>query len=548
MTSKRRGSIRVRGGQTLIGAPDPYATLQSPLHPIAKDAESEFLHRTDAPVKKPKRVVVINNDIIHRFHTVKTDDEIQAHFAPSPEEELEAAPPGFADFGEDPFERKVREAVAAHLSALGLGGPSIPANLRAPSAVSHHVTGGYPAVRKTNQHVRLATDVAWAEPADGSKPLSSRIDRYMRYIKAKDLVYSYLMEHENAFDILLDVVGDKACRDVSVDDMDDVVAAIGGLPVHWSKKPEYRDLSVTEAVAKASRLDSAKRMLNSQQRTVTVLRTFFIWLETRGEARSGLLLGVRLFRADRDFGGQRDWFDPEEISVLLDPKKEARFYAPWQTWLLRLGLFAGMRQREIMQLDTADIQNVDGIWCIDIAGDGKGKRIKNKCSRRKMPIHDVLIKAGFLEYVDQARKAGVTRLFPDLEMRKTGLGKKVTNWFTIFVRKTCNIEARTKTFHSLRHSFATLAERSELRDEHIMRLLGHNWGNTVLRKVYTQELNLQEKHTLLHRIKFPDMKMSPHHDDRYARYFRIAYANQTRKARIDAAYGVAPSRANPRPV
>lgn len=132
----------------------------------------------------------------------------------------------------------------------------------------------YPAVRKTNQHVRLATEGAWSEPTDGPKPLSSRIDRYMHYIKAKDLVYSYLMEHENAFDILLDVVGDKACRDVSVDDMNDVVAAIGSLPVHWSKKPEYRELSVTEAVAKASRLDSAKRMLISQQRTVTILRTF----------------------------------------------------------------------------------------------------------------------------------------------------------------------------------------------------------------------------------------------------------------------------------
>jgi integrase len=514
---------------------------------VAKDAEAEFLDRTTAKPKTRRRVEIVNHGIVQRFQTVKTDDEIQAHFAPTPEDRPEAAAPGFADFGEDPFERKVREAVAAHLKALGLGGPNIPANLRAqPIAVSHHVTGGYPVGRKTNQHVRLATDVTWSEPTDGSKPLSSRIERYMRYIKARDLVYSYMMEHETAFDILLAVVGDKPCMDVSVDDMDDVVATIGALPAHWAKKPEYRDLSLLDVVAKAQRLESPKLMLTSQQRAVTVLRTFFIWLETRGEARPGLLLGVRLFQADRDFGGQRDWFDPEELSVLLDPKKDARFYAPWQTWLLRLGLFAGMRQREIIQLETSDIQNVDGIWCIDITGDGKNKRVKNKCSRRKVPIHDMLIKAGFLEYVDQARKAGVTRLFPDLAMRKTGLGKKATNWFTIFVRQTCKIEARTKTFHSLRHSFATLAERSELRDEHIMKLLGHSWGNTVLRTVYTQELDLREKHTLLHRINFPAIKMSPHRDDRYERYFRIAYADQTRKARIDAAYGVAPSRANPR--
>lgn len=196
-----------------------------------------------------------------------------------------------------------------------------------------------------------------------------------------------------------------------------------------------------------------------------------------------------------------------------------------------------MRQLEIAQLLTDDVKKVDDIWCIDIAPDKKsGKRVKNKASRRRTPIHDVLIKAGFLDYVAQAREAGVIRLFPDLKPNKGGVGRRLSAWFSVYIRKHCKIGSKSKTFHSLRHTFATLADRSDLRDEHTMALLGHDWGNTLLRRNYTQELDLREKHQHLHRIKFPPVKMTPHDPARYVRYFRVAFAEQSRKARLDAVY------------
>jgi len=228
---------------------------------------------------------------------------------------------------------------------------------------------------------------------------------------------------------------------------------------------------------------------------------------------------------------------PADIAVMFDPKREAKFGAPWQTWALRLALFAGMRQLETAQLLTDDVRKVDGIWCIDICPDKKtDKRVKNKASRRRTPVHNALIKAGFLEYVAQAREAGVLRLLPDLKPNKGGVGRRLAMWFTTYIRKHCKIASKKKTFHSLRHTFATLADRSELRDEHIIALLGHDWGNSLLRRTYTQKLDLREMHQHLHRIRFPDVKMTPHDPARYARYFRIAYAKQTRKARLDAAF------------
>jgi integrase len=543
MTQQRLGSFHVPGGRQLVGT--THATLESPLHPLAQEAKDDLLHSTDSHAGKPRRVSIVQNGVKRQLRTSLSDEEILTIAASlKAPEDANRPSPGHADLGENPFDTAVAKAVAAHLAQLGINTtrPALPASPHSVQALY-----GYPAARRTNRHIKLAADFAWDEPSDGNASLASRVERYLQFIEARELTYGYTKEHEAAFRVLLEVVGDKPTGKISVNDMDDVIDAITGMPKHFSTKEEYRDLTIPDMVRKAGQLGAELRQLNSQQRLVTVLRTFFIWLESRNEARPGLLLGVKLFRPGRDFGGQRDWFDLDDIEVLFDPKREAKFAAPWQTWALRLALFAGMRQLEIAQLLTDDIQKVDGIWCIDIAPDKKsGKRVKNQASHRKTPIHDRFIAAGFLDYVNQARAAGVTRLFPDLKPNKGGVGRRLATWFTTYVRKHCEIESKAKTFHSLRHTFATLADRSGLRDEHIMKLLGHDWGKTLLRKVYAQELNLREKHQQLHRIEFPDVKMTPHDSMRYLRYFRAAYAEQTRKARLDATYGVTPSRSNPR--
>lgn len=210
----------------------------------------------------------------------------------------------------------------------------------------------------------------------------------------------------------------------------------------------------------------------------------------------------------------------------------------WQTWAMRLALYAGMRQTEIAQLLVRDVVRVQGIWCVSVSM-GEGKRVKNISSRRKISPHDVLLKAGFLAYVDQAKKAGVERLFPDMKPAASGIAHRLSKWYPKHLRVTCGITEKAKTFHSLRHSFATLADRSELRDEHIMQLLGHVWGSTVLRKTYTQELDVSEKHRQLHRINFPPLALMQHNPSRYASYFRRAAADQTRAARIERAFQAA---------
>lgn len=154
---------------------------------------------------------------------------------------------------------------------------------------------------------------------------------------------------------------------------------------------------------------------------------------------------------------------------------------PYQFWLPLLGLFTGGRLNELCQLDTEDVeQHADtGIWSIAIIDDAKDrpvrKMLKNKSSRRVLPIHSELVRMGFLQFVEQARLEGREKLFSDglRYNEKKGWGGRATHFFCRFPSPSTKAagyfyslgirnrddEGNTdrKNFHSFRHTFTDLA-------------------------------------------------------------------------------------------
>lgn len=80
-------------------------------------------------------------------------------------------------------------------------------------------------------------------------------------------------------------------------------------------------------------------------------------------------------------------------------------------WPALICKFTGMRLNEIAQLETQDIELNDDVWCIDVTPDGDNKkRLKNAASRRRVPIHDKLVSAGFLDFHKAQIQLGHSRL------------------------------------------------------------------------------------------------------------------------------------------
>lgn len=142
--------------------------------------------------------------------------------------------------------------------------------------------------------------------------------------------------------------------------------------------------------------------------------------------------------------------------------RRARFWVPL------IGLFHGLRMNEICQLEVRDIQKIDGIMCFRIAsgvsGTGQMKRVKTAASERLVPIHNELIKFGFLAFVESQRICGESCLFPELPLghlgyRSTGFSK----WFSRFLLS-ADAAAPLTCYHSFRHCF-----RDALRDAKVDR-------------------------------------------------------------------------------
>lgn len=132
-------------------------------------------------------------------------------------------------------------------------------------------------------------------------------------------------------------------------------------------------------------------------------------------------------------------------------------------WLPLLGLFTGARLEELAQLEVSDIETdqLHGAFiCIRRAVD-KSKKAKNQNSIRNFPVHGMLVKLGFLEYV---ASVGNGRLFPALRADKYGILSTVfSTWFGRYLDD-LGITDSTRVFHSFRHGFV---QRAKERAAHV---------------------------------------------------------------------------------
>lgn len=151
-------------------------------------------------------------------------------------------------------------------------------------------------------------------------------------------------------------------------------------------------------------------------------------------------------------------------------------------WLPLLALFTGMRLEEMAQMLPSDVRRIEGIDLIEVSeADPEGrkiKRIKSEHARRQIPLHGSVIEAGFLRYVQAARRERFVRLFPDLEpltladqtpVYSRGFSTKVWPRY----RESVGVDNPRKPFHSLRHTFKAELKRRGIAYPEQDALLGH---------------------------------------------------------------------------
>ena len=182
-------------------------------------------------------------------------------------------------------------------------------------------------------------------------------------------------------------------------------------------------------------------------------------------------------------GKARTNLGPDQIKALfyspiwLDP-------APFEErdelfWTPLVALYSGMRREEVLQLWDEDVflTEKDGwFFCIR---EGQGRNLKSasdEAQPRNVPVHPVLERLGFLDFVENRRASGHPRLFPALFKEPTArpLKSRFTRRFGYYKEKLGLV--RWEDLHALRHTFDTRLQNLEVASRLISYLMGHTGG------------------------------------------------------------------------
>jgi len=142
-------------------------------------------------------------------------------------------------------------------------------------------------------------------------------------------------------------------------------------------------------------------------------------------------------------------------------------------WAPLIAVHMGLRSEEILQLYVSDIKIIGDVPCI-VLRQGPGQSLKSLAARRTLPIHDNLLKLGFMKLVALRERDEEPRLFPWIErsQSKKTFTETFSKRFTRY-RQDHNIYDTQRDFHSLRTSFNHLLIVAECPDTQRRALMGH---------------------------------------------------------------------------
>lgn len=145
-------------------------------------------------------------------------------------------------------------------------------------------------------------------------------------------------------------------------------------------------------------------------------------------------------------------------------------------FVLLLVWYTGARREEICKLQIDDVFQDESVPYLFFRNTSTG-RLKNKNSKRKLPIHSELIRLGFLSYVEAMRSAGETLLFPELypaASTKRAIGDVFYKLWWIYIRPHVPDLKRGQAMHSARHAVSDALKQAGIDLESRNDILGHS--------------------------------------------------------------------------
>lgn len=266
---------------------------------------------------------------------------------------------------------------------------------------------------------RLFADIdATKPPSSGGLTLRELIERYQNDPGRRGLSEKSRMAYRTVFRALRELLGEnKRAREITREDCRRVREVLCSLPPNATKR--LPGLTLEQAAVTAKERGWPALHHKTANNYLNYLSALFNWAVKEGHVERNNAVGLQVAAPQRQTKSRLP-FSTEQLNRIFNARlyqtaagdigsRDGRFWVPL------LSLWTGMRLNECVQLRADDVLVRDAVEVILIREDEEGdKRLKTHASERFVPVHSEVKKIGFLTYVMKMKRAGESRLFPEL--------------------------------------------------------------------------------------------------------------------------------------
>ena len=309
--------------------------------------------------------------------------------------------------------------------------------------------------------------------------------------------------------------GDSDIKSIKRDDLLKFRNTLLILPTKLSQNNLYKNKNLDEIIAIAK--DKPKISKSTIKKYIVRICEFFKYCYDSDYFAKNPATDIQITLTADDVINKKPYRDSDVNALLAivgdirenGDTKSQRVNKDELFFVTHIAAYSGMRLNEIIQLNTDDIITKDGVVCfslnmeIDVNTD-RSKTLKTKNSIRNVPIHSKLKDIGLFELIDSKKKSGA----------KNGKPVRLFNCdnkdFSEYFRKKINVRVikddKTRTFHSLRHTFINKLIQGGERIEHVAALVGHEQQYKITMDTYAERVNAKILKNLVEKINFIEVK------------------------------------------
>ena len=314
---------------------------------------------------------------------------------------------------------------------------------------------------------RAANTVRAPQVKTNWKTLFKNFKEYKQQIKGTG--EHTLQKDYTCIESIFEMIDKKYVENLTAKDCDFISQKIYYIPKNWkktelSKKKKLKNCLTEDITDKNISTTTVKKYLRS-------FKEFLTYAQRKGYVN--LALNVQLEIPSRDTIESYDPFTKDELKKIFNPetypyKNDEKF--AFRYFIPLMGLYSGARLNELCQLYVDDIKKEGKIYYMIFTDEREDQHIKNKSSRRIVPIHPKILELGFEEYYMSVKAKREQRLFYQLTYVKGNhYCDKMSKWFGRYL-DALGITSKRKVFHSFRHTV-----KPELRDAGV----GQEYQNAI---------------------------------------------------------------------